>query len=50
MCKQIYYIFSTINPIFLTLLFNLQYVIVLIDEMIIVKLCNYPMKREKILN
>ena len=46
MCKQIYYFFSTINPIFLTLLFKTQYVIACMDRMIIVKLRNYPMKRE----
>ena len=46
MCKQIYYFFSTIDPIFLTLLFKIQYVIACIDGIIIVKLGNYPMKRE----
>ncbi len=48
MCKQIYYIFSTINLIFLTLLFNLQYVIVWIDGKNKPKFENYSMKRGKI--
>lgn len=47
MCKQIYYIFSTINLIFLTLLFNLQYVIVWIDGENKPKFENYSMKRGK---
>lgn len=48
MCKQIYYIFSTINLIFLTLLFNLQYVIAWIDGKNKPKFENYSMKRGKI--
>lgn len=47
MCKQIYYFFSTINLIFLTLLFNLQYVIAWIDGENKQKFENYSMKREK---
>ena len=49
MCKQIYYIFSTINLIFLTLLFNLQYVIAWIDGENKPKFENYSMKRGKML-
>lgn len=48
MCKQIYYFFSTIDLIFLTLLFNLQYVIAWIDGENKPKFENYSMKRGKI--